>query len=97
MENSISNTPLTKEMQTSTGTNFKMTVKEELKCRQNCDLSEYIYTHKSKLIQECFTKKETGEMEIRIILAPKMIWEWWWCVDGFNESFPSNCLQVCKL
>ena len=38
MENTISNTPLTKEMETSTGTNFKMTVKEELKCRQNCDL-----------------------------------------------------------
>ena len=47
MENAISNTPLTKEMETSTGTNFKMTIKEELKCRQNCDLSE---KKKSKLI-----------------------------------------------
>ena len=40
MENTISNTPLTKEMETSPGGNFKMSVKEELKCRQNCDLSK---------------------------------------------------------
>ena len=48
MENTISNTPLTKEMETSPGGNFKMSVKEELKCRQNCDLSKK--KKKSKLI-----------------------------------------------